>query len=92
MVSVTLKFTGDVWARMKCYRLDFAFDGQNLGDLLKALFAQYHLRDLILDEHDNIMPWSRVVVNGRFSETMGDLAIPIHDGDEIVLIRPFLLM
>ncbi|MBI5303660.1 MAG: hypothetical protein HY868_16105 [Chloroflexi bacterium] len=92
MTQVTLKFTGEVWSRVNTYQMGFAFEGRNLGDLLNAFFVQHRVRDLLLDEHDKIIPWSRVIVNGKFSETMGDLAIPIHNGDEVVLVRPFVLM
>lgn len=92
MTQVTLKFTGEVWSRMKTYRMNFAFEGTSLRDLLKALFRQYNLRDLMLDENDHIIPWSRVLVNGRFSEFIGDLGAPVGTGDEIVLIRPYLVM
>ncbi len=91
MTEVTLKFTGHVRARMKADRLDFAFEGTTLGDLLKALFAQCNLRDLVLDENDKIIPWSRVLVNGRFSEFLGDLRAPVQGGDEIVIIRPYVV-
>lgn len=93
MTQVTLKFTGEVWSRMKTYRMNFVFDGTCLADLLKALFKQYNLRDLMLDENDRIIPWSRVIVNGRFSEFLeGGLKTPVESGDEIVLIRPYLVM
>ncbi len=68
MTEVTLKFTGHVWSRMKTHRMNFAFEGTTLGELLKALFKQYNLQDLVLDANDRIIPWSRVIVNGRFSE------------------------
>ena len=92
MKYVTLKFTGDIWVRMKTYCMDFAFEGTTLGDLLDALFKQYNLRDLVLDVDNRIIPYSRVIVDGHFSEFVGDLTACIKDGDEVVLIRPFLVM
>jgi molybdopterin converting factor small subunit len=92
MTDVTLKFTGDLWSRMKTFRMDYAFEGTTLRDLLKALCQQYNIRDLMLDENDRIIPWSRVIVNGRFAEFHGDLGIPVGTGDEVVLIHPYLVM
>ena len=92
MKQVTLKFTGDIWARMKTFRIDFAFEGTTLRDLLHALFKEYDLRDLVLDAQDQIKPYSRVVVDGRFSENVGDWDAPVQDNGEVVLIRPFLVM
>ncbi len=91
MTEVTLKFTGHVRARMKADRLDFAFEGGTLGDLLKALFTQHNLRDLVLDADDKVIPWSRLLVNGRFSEFLGGLNASVQPGDEIVIIRPYVV-
>jgi len=57
VTQVKLKFTGDVRSRMRADRMDFAFEGSTLGELLEALFAVHNLRDLILDETGNIKPW-----------------------------------
>lgn len=92
MTQVTLKFTGDVWSRMKTFHMTFAFEGKTLREMLKALFQQYNVRDLVLDENDRIIPWSRIIVNGRFSEFAGDLNAPLHTGDEVTLIHPFFVM
>lgn len=91
MRQVTLKFTGHVRERMGVDRVDFSFQGDTLGDLLEALFQKYALRDLILDESGNILPYSRVVVNGRFSYLVGEMRAPVREGDMIVLIRPYLV-
>ena len=70
-------------------RMAFSFEGSSLGELLDALFAQYDLQDLILDEDRTVIPWSRVAVNGRFSYLVGDMDTPIQDGDMIALIRHY---
>lgn len=92
MKRITLKFTGDIYMRMGTFQLDFAFQGNTLRDLLSAVFERYNLRDLVLDGDDHIKPYSRVVVDGRFSENVGDLDAPVQDNGEVVLIRPFLIM
>lgn len=61
MTEVTLKFTGEVWARMHTYEMEFAFEGTMLADLLKALFAQYDLRELVVDGEDQFVPRSGIL-------------------------------
>jgi molybdopterin synthase sulfur carrier subunit len=89
LTRVTLKFTGKVWQRMGCSRMGFVFAGHTLGALLNELFAHYDLQDLILNEEGEVRPWTRVVVNGRFSYLIGDMDAPIHDGDLVVLIHQY---
>ncbi len=89
MSDVTLKFTGHVRSRMGMDRMPFSFEGSTLGELLEALFVQHDLRDLLLDEADNVIPYSRIAVNGRFSYLIGDMDAPIKDNDLVVLIRPY---
>jgi len=88
MTRVTLKFTGEVWARTQIYTMEFAFEGATLGDLLNALFARYTLRDVVLDEHDRFVFRSGVLINGRSAKWLGELRAPIHDGDEVIVMRP----
>jgi len=89
LTRATLKFTGKVWERMGCSRMEFAFAGHTLGALLNELFAHYDLQDLILNEEGEVRPWTRVAVNGRFSYLIGDMDAPIHDGDLVVLIHQY---
>jgi molybdopterin converting factor small subunit len=91
VTAVQLKFTGDVRTRMGVDRIDFDFQGATLGELLEAFFLSHNLRDLILDQAGNVRSYSRVVVNGRFSYLIGDMAAPITDGDMITLIHPYIL-
>jgi hypothetical protein len=92
MKKGTLKFTGDIWKRMNAFQMDFAFEGEKLGDLLDALFVKYDLRDLVIDDQRNIIPYSRVIVDGHYAENIGNLEAPVQDGFEVVLVRPFLVM
>ena len=39
-------------------RKEYIFEGNKLGELLEAVFAEYDLRDLILDEEGSIRPWA----------------------------------
>jgi molybdopterin converting factor small subunit len=88
MTRVSVKFTGEVWERMNSYRIDFYFEGTTLRDLLGALFAQYDLRDLVLDRSDQFIPRSGVLVNGRSAKYLGALAALIREGDEVIIMRP----
>jgi molybdopterin synthase sulfur carrier subunit len=89
LTRVTLKFTGKVWERMGRGRMEFAFAGHTLGALLNELFAHHDLQDLILNDEGEVRPWTRVVVNGRFSYLIGDMDAPIRDGDLVVLIHQY---
>lgn len=88
MTMVTVKFTGEVWDRMGTGHIDFAFEGTTLGALLDSLFARYNVRDLLLADDGKIRFRSRITVNGRFSDTLGGMDTPVHDGDTVVLMRP----
>ncbi len=89
MADVRLKFTGNVYRRMGTFEMRFAFQGSKLRDLLDAFFARYNLRDLLLDDDGRVAPYARLVVNGRFSEWIGELDAPVRDGDTVVLIHPY---
>lgn len=88
MTSVTLKFTGEIWARTQVYQTEFSFDGRSLGELLRAVFPRYSLRDLVLDGNDQFVFRSGVLVNGRSARYLGGLAAPIANGDEVIVMRP----
>lgn len=88
MTQVTLKFTGETWERTKIYQTEFAFEGNTLRDLLCASFAQFNLRDLVLDDDDQFVFRSGVLVNGRSARYQGGLAAPIQNGDEVIVMRP----
>ena len=89
MTEVNLKFTADMRARVGVDSMVFSFEGSKLGDLLEALCARYEIRDLLIDDSGNVLPYSRIVVNGRFSYLLEDMETSLEDGDLIVLIRPY---
>ncbi len=89
MTNVTLKFTGNVHARIGAFRMDFSFEGTKLRDLVNDVVARYDVRDLLLDESGDIKPYARVLVNGRFTEVLEGMDTPVHSGDTIVLIHPY---
>ncbi len=88
MTRITVKFTGEMWERAQIYQTKFEFDGATLADLLRSLFAQYNLRDLVLDSNDQFVFRSGVLVNGRSAKYLGGLAAPIQDDDEVIVMRP----
>jgi molybdopterin synthase sulfur carrier subunit len=85
--TVTLKFTTRSRERMSRDRMEFAFAGNTLRELLNGLCTVYDLRDLVFDHKGEGQPGLQVVVNGRFSYLTGDLDTPIRDGDLVVLIH-----
>jgi molybdopterin converting factor small subunit len=88
MTEVTLKFTGEMWARAQIYRTEFAFEGTTLDDLLRAVFSRYNLRDLVLDADNRFVFRSGILVNGRSAKYLGGLAAPVQNGDEVIMMRP----
>ena len=91
MTAVTLKFTGDLRLQMGVDRMGFEFAGGTLGELLETLFLRHDLRELLLDQAGNIKPYSRVVINGRFSYLVGDMNAPVQECDLVVLIHPYIV-
>ncbi len=89
LTHVTLKFAGEVWTRMQMGHLDFAFEGQTLGELLQCLVSRYPLRDLIFDAYGQLDRRFRVILNGRFSYLVGGMDAPVHEGDMVVVMGPY---
>jgi molybdopterin converting factor small subunit len=87
---IILKFTGEFWARTGTGSVDFTFEGTTLRDLLRGVFVQYNVRDILLDDDEKFIFRSGVMVNGRSAKFIGGLDTPIHDGDEVLLMRPSL--
>ena len=77
-----------MWERTRIFQTVFAFEGATLGDLLRALLMQFNLRDLVLDDNDQFIFRSGVLVNGRSARYLGGLAAPIQNGDEVIVMRP----
>lgn len=90
MTTITLRFTGEMWARVGFGTTTFAFEGNTLGELLHAAFAQFDVRDLTLDADEQFVFRSGVLVNGRSAKFIGGLRAPIREGDEVILMRPSL--
>ena len=90
MTLVTLKFTGEFWGRTQTGSTDFSFDGATLRDLLREAFTRYDVREILLDENDQFVFRSGVMVNGRSARWIGGLNAPIQNGDEVILMRPSL--
>ncbi len=90
--NVTLKFTGHVRSRLKTGQMEYAFEGATLRDLVATFFSEYDVRDLLLDEQDQLKPYARFVVAGRFSELVGGMDARIASGDMVTMINPFFVM
>lgn len=91
MIYVQLKFTGLVRSRLGLDSMEFEFEGSTLADLLAAFFNEYDIKDLLIDDSGAILPYSRVVINGRFSYLVGDMDAPIYEDDKIAFIRPYVV-
>ena len=90
MTHITLKFIGEFWGRVGFGHADFEFEGSSVREFLPALTQAYNVADLLLDPGGlSTKPSSRLVINGRFFELVGDLDAPIRDGDVVTLMRPY---
>ena len=89
MIEVTLKFTGEFWERAGT-SVNLSFEGSSLRDLLNTAFTHYNVRDILLNEQDQFVFRSGVMVNGRSARWIGGLNAPIQNGDEVILMRPSL--
>ncbi|MBS1251888.1 MAG: hypothetical protein MAG451_00922 [Anaerolineales bacterium] len=91
MPCVTVKFLGHVRTRVGKPEAEFEFKGKTLRDCLDALIQEYDVRDLILTDEEDVRPYARVLVNGRFHVLVGGWDAKIEDGDQIALIHQFAL-
>ena len=89
MPRVTVRFMAQVRTRLGKPQAEFEFHGQTLRELLEALLDEYDVRDLILTEEEEVRPYARVMVNGRFHNLVGGLDTQIKDGDRIALVYPY---
>ena len=90
MTRVILKFTGEFWGRTGIGSVEFSFEGITLRELLHKAFTQYNVRDILLDDQDQFVFRSGVMVNGRSARWLAGLSTPIRNGDEVILMRPSL--
>ncbi len=90
--NVTLKFTGHVRSRLKTGEMEYAFEGRTLRDLATSFFSEYDVRDLLLNEQDQLKPYARFVIAGRFSELVGGLDARVTSGDMVTMINPYFVM
>lgn len=84
LTRVTLRFTTDFRARLGEYEVEFAYKGNTLRALLEAMVEEFDIADLLI-AGDELMPYVQVVINGRFSYTIGGLEAHIPDGASVVL-------
>jgi len=84
LTRVTLRFTTDFRARVEQNEVEFAYRGNTLRDLMKAIADQFDVADL-LTAGEELRSYVQVVINGRFSYTVGGLEAEIPDGASVVL-------
>ena len=70
LTHITLKFTSHFRARVGKSLTEFAFKGSTLRHFITALLVEFDIADLLLKD-DELKPYVRVVINGRFSYLIG---------------------
>lgn len=91
LTHVTLRFTSHFRARVGQSQTEFAFKGNTLRGFVPAVLEQYDIGDLLLDGSNELKPYVRVAINGRFSQTIGNWEAPIPDGATVVLIHSYVV-
>ena len=91
LTHVTLRFTSHFRARAGQSQTEFAFRGNTLRGFVPAVLEQYDIGDLLLDGSNELKPYVRVAINGRFSHTIGNWEAPIPDGATVVLIHSYVV-
>ena len=71
LTRVTLKLPSHFRARVGQSRTEFAFRGNTLKDFIPAVLQRYDIADLLLVGSYDLKLNVRVVINGRFSHTIG---------------------
>jgi len=84
LTRVTLRFTTDFRARVEQNEVEFAYKGNTLRALIRAIVDQFDIADL-LTAGEELRPYVQVVINGRFSYTIGGLQAEIPDRASVVL-------
>ena len=84
LTRVALRFTTDLRARVGQNEVEFAYKGNTLRELMKAIADQFDVADLLI-AGEELRPYVQVVINGRFSYTVGGLEAEIPDGASVVL-------
>ena len=89
MTRIHLQFTGEFWGRVGFGHSDFEFEGSTAREFLRAVTRAYRIADILYNPDGlSTRKFSRLVINGRFSELVGGPDAPIRDGDVVTLMRP----
>jgi len=60
-------------------------DGATISDLLEELFLDSKMKDVLLDENQEIKSDITILCNGREIKFLGGLETQVNEGDEISL-------
>ena len=71
-------------------RVDFVTSESKLKDVLRRVVDIYHLTDVILTEKGDVVPYARILVNGRSFQFVGGMEAELHEGDSLALVYPWL--
>ena len=84
--SVTLKFGGELFTRMKGQTLHFEFQGNTLKELIEALAQDYDLADLLMDGQEP-KPYLQMMINGRLWYAVGGWDAVIELGSTVAIFQ-----
>jgi molybdopterin synthase sulfur carrier subunit len=85
LTNVTVKFTAQFRARVGIVQTEFRFNGSTLQQFIPALLQEFEIADLLMSNGE-LKPYTRVVIDGRFSDLIGGWDAPIQDGSMVVLL------
>lgn len=85
LTRVSLRFTTDLRTRLEQRRVEFTYEGKTVREFLNAVSKQFDVSDLLMAGEEPL-PFVQVIINGRFSYTVGGLDARIPDGATVTLI------
>ena len=90
LTHTLLKFADHFRMRMGFSTTEFNFEGNTLSEFIPAVLGQFDIADLLM-ENGELRSNVRVVVDGRFSYTIGGSDAYIPDGAMVVLLHSYVV-
>ena len=85
-----VKFMGIPRQHAGTGRVEFITSENKLKDVLRRVVDAYNLTNVILTRSGDVVPYARVLVNGRSFQFVGGMDAELHEGDSLALIYPWL--
>jgi len=89
MVRIIVKFMSIARQRAGTGRIEIIASVPKLRVVLGDIAEKFRIRDIIFTETGEVMPWARVLVNGRSQEFVGGLDLELREGDTLALVYPY---